>query len=225
VARDRVEEATALMLELFPEGFAEEARGEAVELAAFTDEAGVDRLRESFGEVVSEPVPADWADKWRRPSSGRVPVVIDPGQAFGTGSHPTTQICLEFLVTLERGSLLDVGCGSGVLAIAAARLGFAPVIAVDSDEAAVEATVRNAEANEVDLDVRHLDACAELLPDTEIALANIDLPTLAELTMPTTTGRLITSGYYEDDTPAIGGFDHVGRRTRAKWAADLFARG
>src|SRR5262249_34985123 len=76
-------------------------------------------------------------------------ISIEPGRAFGTGTHPTTRLTLELLQTLEPGSLLDVGCGSGVLSIAAAKLGFAPVLAVDLDEAAVEATRANAEANEV----------------------------------------------------------------------------
>ncbi len=165
VPRDRIEEATARMLELFPEGFAEQPAGEAVELVAFTDEAGAGRLRESFGAVASSPVAPGWEDEWKRfhvpavvgslwigppweqPPPELTAVVIDPGQAFGTGAHPTTRLCLEFLVGLERGSLLDVGCGSGVLAIAAARLGFGPVFAIDTDPAAIEATTRNAAAN------------------------------------------------------------------------------
>ena len=73
---------------------------------------------------------------------------MDPGQAFGTGAHPTTRLSLELLLGLEpRGSLADLGCGSGVLALAAARLGFAPVTAVDSEQAAVEATLENARVN------------------------------------------------------------------------------
>ena len=68
--------------------------------------------------------------------------MIDPGQAFGTGSHATTRLCLELLLELsagerERGALLDVGTGSGVLAIAAARLGYAPVHAIDNDPESV----------------------------------------------------------------------------------------
>ena len=81
--------------------------------------------------------------------------MVDPGQAFGTGAHPTTRLSLELLLALEpRGSLADLGCGSGVLAIAAARLGFAPVTALDSEPAAVEATLENARANGVELDAR-----------------------------------------------------------------------
>ena len=62
-------------------------------------------------------------------------MVIDPGRAFGTGAHATTRLCVELLPELERGSVLDIGCGSGVLAIAAGKLGFGPVVAVDSDPA------------------------------------------------------------------------------------------
>ena len=149
------------MVELFPAGFAEESRGEAVELVAFTDEAGVRRMEETFGEVGTAAVLSGWEDEWRRfhvpvlvgslwvgppwaePAPGLTPVVIDPGRAFGTGGHATTRLCLELLHELERGSFVDVGCGSGVLAIAAAKLGFGPVVALDLDEAAVEAARRS----------------------------------------------------------------------------------
>ena len=79
-----------------------------------------------------------------------IDLVIDPGQAFGTGAHHTTRLCLELLLELEpAGAFADWGCGSGVLAIAAARLGWAPVLACDSDPAAVEATRENAAVNGV----------------------------------------------------------------------------
>ena len=164
VAAEEAEEARARMLELFPEGFEEADRGEDVELAAYTGADGERRLREAFAEVSSEPVADDWQDRWRsfhRPvrvgplwvgppwepaPHDAVAVVIDPGRAFGTGAHPTTRLSLELLLELEPGSLLDVGCGSGVLAIAGAKLGFAPVHAFDVDEAAVEATPRERRA-------------------------------------------------------------------------------
>jgi ribosomal protein L11 methyltransferase len=230
------------MLELFPEGFLEERRGDSVELAAFTNEAGADRLRESFGRVATEPVSPDWADEWKRfhrpvevgplwigppweqPKAGLQPVVIDPGRAFGTGAHPTTLLCVEILLELEQGSLVDVGCGSGVLALAACKLGFGPVVAVDSDKAAVDAATRNAAANVVELDVRMLDATTEELPAAEIALANLDLPTLTRLTPPSDWRLLVSSGYYEGDRPSFPGFTHGARRARASWAADLFVR-
>jgi ribosomal protein L11 methyltransferase len=231
------------MLELHPEGFAEQAAGDEVELVAFTDEAGAGRLRETFGAVTSSPVAPGWDEEWKRfhepatvgslwigppwvkPEPGLLRVWIDPGQAFGTGAHPTTQLCLEILHQVEPESVLDVGCGSGVLAIAAVILGFGPVVAIDSDEAAVEATTRNASANLVELDIRHLDALTESLPDAKILLANLDLPTLGNLVPPPGCQVLVTSGYSENDRPAFPGFDHVARRALADWAADLFMRG
>jgi ribosomal protein L11 methyltransferase len=230
------------MLELFPEGFVEERRGDSVELAAFTDAAGADRLRDRFGSVETEPVASGWEDEWKRfhrpvrvgslwvgppwedAPDGVDAVMIDPGRAFGTGAHPTTRLCVELMLELERGSLLDVGCGSGVLAIAASKLGFAPVVAIDADEAAVEAATRNAEANGAEIDVRLLDAATDELPAAEIAVANIDLQTLGRLSPPPAWAALVTSGYYEADRPAFPSFAHVARKAEAGWAADLFRR-
>jgi ribosomal protein L11 methyltransferase len=228
------------MLELFPEGYAEAREDDSIELAAFTDDEGAERLRSRFGDVRVEPVPEGWEDEWKRfhrpveigslwvgppwetPSAGLLSVVIDPGQAFGTGAHPTTQLCLELLQELERGSLVDVGCGSGVIAIAAARLGYAPVHAVDFDEAAVEATSRNAAANGVDVVPWLLDLLHEEAPPADVAVANIDLRTISALRPE--VGRLVTSGYPVADRPSVPSFEHVKRRTRDGWAADLFRR-
>src|SRR5439155_223939 len=101
-------------------------------------------------------------------------ITIDPGRAFGTGSHPTTRLCLELLSELEPASLLDVGCGSGVLAIAAAKLGFAPVVGVDSDPHAIVAAGANAAANGIGLDLRRLDARVDPLPESDVGVANIN---------------------------------------------------
>ena len=75
-------------------------------------------------------------------ATSSIDLVIDPGQAFGTGAHATTRLCLELMLELPAagGSFVDLGCGSGVLAIAAARLGYAPVLALDNDPASVQAT-------------------------------------------------------------------------------------
>jgi len=230
------------MLELFPEGFAEEACGDAVELVAFTDEAGVSRLRETFRYVEIAPVAGGWDEEWKRfhipvivgslwigppweqPPGGLTPVVIDPGRAFGTGGHPTTILCLEFLHELERSSVLDVGCGSGVLAISAARLGFAPVFAVDSAEAAADATRRGAALNGVEVDVRRADALVDALPGADVVLANLALRTLGALASKLDCRLAVTSGYYAREPPPLTGFRHLGRRSREEWAADLFSR-
>ncbi len=101
-------------------------------------------------------------------------IVIDRGHAFGTGLHPTTQRCLELLLALESGgSFADLGCGTGVLAIAAARLGWDPVVAVDYDERSVEATARNAELNGVALEARRVDLVAEPPPAAQTLVANV----------------------------------------------------
>jgi ribosomal protein L11 methyltransferase len=228
------------MIELFPEGFEESRDSGGVVLAAFTDEAGAERLRARFFDVVVETVPDGWEDEWKRfhrgveigalwvgppweePATGLMPVVIDPGRAFGTGAHPTTQLCLELLDELERGSLVDLGCGSGVVAIAAARLGFSPVTAVDFDEAAIEATERNAAANGVDVEARLVDLLADPAPLADAVVANIDLRTI-ELLRPE-AASVVTSGYYAVDQPQIPGFRRHERRVRAEWAADLFRR-
>jgi len=230
------------MLELFPEGFAEVAGPEATELVAFTDDAGAGRLRARFHDVRVEPVPEGWEREWMRfhrpvevgslwigppweePTAGLVAVVIDPGLAFGTGAHPTTRLCLELIQSLERSSLLDVGCGSGVLGIAASKLGFEPVIAIDIDETAVKATKSNAEANGVAVDARLLDAGGGALPEAEIAVANIDLRAFPRLQPPPNCRLFVTSGYHETDRPEAAGFRRVERRVLERWAADLFRR-
>jgi ribosomal protein L11 methyltransferase len=242
VPPERAEAARALMIELFPAGFEELEHADAVELVAYTDAGGEERLWAAFGEVRSEEVPADWDERWRefhRPVRvGRLwigppweeqppdaeAVVVDPGRAFGTGGHATTRLCLQLLADLERGSLLDIGCGSGVLSIAAARLGFAPVIAVDHDSAALDATARNATANGVELDLRRADAFVEPLPATDVAVANIAREAVERLGPLVDARALITSGYLEQDEPVLAGFRREARRTEGGWAADLFRR-
>lgn len=120
-----------------------------LELAAIADADWVRLTQSQFVPV--EITPAFWiVPSWHEPPSGAERVIrVDPGLAFGTGTHPTTQMCLRRIaVHVRKGaSVLDYGCGSGILAIAAALHGAAPVDAVDIDPAAVEATRANAEAN------------------------------------------------------------------------------
>ena len=183
-----------------------------------------------------------WEDRWRefhRPArigplwigppweiapADAIAVTIDPGRAFGTGAHATTRLCLELLLAAPRGSVLDVGCGSGVLAIAAARLGFGSVTAVDSDELAVAAARANATANGVSIEVRRLDALARPLPESDLALINIELAPVRALGSKLTAAHVITAGYLAADNLELPGYESLRRLERDGWAADLFAR-
>jgi ribosomal protein L11 methyltransferase len=228
----------AQLLELTPAGFLEEEDA----LVVYTDDAGLVDLRAHFDQVEAEPVLPGWEDEWRRfhvpmvvgplwigppwleSQPGLTPIVIDPGRAFGTGAHETTRLCLELLLELDRGSFLDVGCGSGVLGIAAAKLGFAPVVALDFDESAVDAARRNAKANGLGLDVRRADATSDSLPKTDVAAANVTLETVEALGPSIETTHLIVSGYLVADEPRLTRFRRIERRTGERFAADLFAR-
>jgi ribosomal protein L11 methyltransferase len=161
---------------------------------------------------------------WERPAPGLTAVVIEPGRAFGTGAHATTRLCLGLLASLSPGSLLDVGCGSGVVAIAGAKLGFGPVVAVDLDATAVSVARRNAEANGVALDVRLGDARTTTLPHADVGVANVTLAAVEALGGRLACRRLVTSGYLRHDRPQLPGLRHVERRTEGEWAADLFTR-
>ncbi len=152
----------------------------------------------------------------------RVAVVIDPGRAFGTGGHPTTQLCIELLCEQERSSIVDLGCGSGVLAIVAAKLGFEPVVALDTDENAVVATIRNAATNGVTVDARRADVLSDELPQTDAAVANITYHALQALGPRLRCRHLVSSGYLPSDPPECSPFRHVRRVARDGWAADLF---
>ena len=228
----------AQLLELAPAGFLEEENAVVV----YTDDAGLAELRAQFDQVEVDPVLPGWEDEWRRfhvpvvvgplwigppwleSQPGLTPVVVDPGRAFGTGAHETTRLCLELLLELDQGSFLDVGCGSGVLAIAAAKLGFAPVHALDVDESAVDAARRNAKANGVDLDVKRANATSDSLPQTDVAAANVTLETVEALGPRIEATHLITSGYLVADEPRLTRFHRVERWTGERFAADLFAR-
>ena len=118
---------------------------------------------------------------WEKPDEGALAVVIDPGRAFGTGAHPTTRLCLELVVEQERTSLIDLGCGSGVVAVAAAKLGFGPVAALDSDAVAVEVARTNATVNDVEIETMQADVLTAQLPEAGLAVANIALPAVEGL--------------------------------------------
>jgi len=214
----------ALLLHLFPEGV-EELDGA---FAVYADRPPI-----GFDVIEADDVRGGWEDAWREfhhgvsigrlwvgppweaAPTGAIAVVVDPGRAFGTGAHPTTRLCLELLQEVEPTSLVDVGSGSGVLSIAAAKLGFAPVSAIDPDEVAVETTRANAAANGVDI-----ETVAEI-PRAELAVMNIALEVVEGLLPKLPVERAITSGYLDRDEPRVAGWQRAGRRVRDGWAADL----
>ncbi len=174
----------------------------------------------AFVEVSSREVADDWDERWKRfhrpvqidsPAPRRVPsvhvrppwelasehentleVIVDPGQAFGTGGHATTRLCVELLLRLAAtetatGPLLDVGTGSGVLAITAAKLGYSPVVAFDHDQESVRAAALNAGVNGADVEIRRLDLRVSPIPmpggtqSPTVLVANLLRPLLLEL--------------------------------------------
>ncbi len=247
----------AELLELAPagveqvdgEGWVEYAiYGAPGELPAFPDgEADVAGTRVA---VRGEEVAGDWAERWRdfhqpvlvggrvwvRPPweaqrSGALDLVIDPGQAFGTGSHPTTRMCLELMLELDpSGQFADLGCGSGVLAIAAAKLGFDPVLATDNELAALEATGENAAANGVALGALERHNLREVpAPPARTIAANLMRPLLlrvAEL-MDEPPGTLILSGLLDEEADEVAAafapLRERERRSSSGWSAVLLS--
>jgi ribosomal protein L11 methyltransferase len=170
-------------------------------------------------------------------------IVIDPGQAFGTGGHASTRLCLELLLALAgsehaaAGPLLDVGTGSGVLAIAAAGLGFRPVLGLDHEQESVDAARENAAVNGVDIDIRRFDLRRQELPwmsgaggsgEQPVVLANLLRPLLLALaeTMPAAPAHLLAGGLLVHEADEIGlafakclGMRERERRVSGEWAA------
>lgn len=194
---------------LAPNGVEEERGPGYVEYAVYGGEGELPDLGELDAvvgegriEVSATEIPDDWADRWRdfhkpllvgerlwlRPSwepprEGTVDLVVDPGQAFGTGAHPTTRLCLEYLLELAdageaNGPLTDLGTGSGVLAIAASKLGWSPVSGYDHEQAALEASAANASINDSSLTLEQLNLREQLPPLAPTVVANMTSPIL-----------------------------------------------
>jgi ribosomal protein L11 methyltransferase len=229
--------------------------GEVPELGELRAAAGG-----SLVDVTTTSVPDDWTDRWSdfhrpievggrigvRPSwwdarDGLLDVVVDPGRAFGTGGHPTTRLCLGLLVELERageasGPLADWGTGSGVLAIAAARLGWGPIIACDREPASLEAVAANAEANGVELVIERLDVREDAPPPAPTVVANLTANLLLECARHLDAGdgapaTLVCSGMLESETDGVAAafapadLKEAERRTEGEWAALLLRGG
>jgi ribosomal protein L11 methyltransferase len=230
------EAALARMLDLFPGGIEEERDGDDVVLAGYADDAPAAGLE-------SDAVEPGWEDRWRAyhravtvgriwvgppwagacPRSGDSPrdepiaVVIDPGRAFGTGGHGSTRAALELLQRLDPCPALDLGCGSGVLAIAAAKLGFGPLRCFDLDPLAVGATAENAGRNGVALEVARADVLIDPLPEAPLWIANLELGLLRRLLRrPDPPARILVSGLLGEET--VGGGERV---VADGWAAEL----
>jgi len=213
-------------------------------------------------DITTSEVADDWDERWKafhkpieiehagralrvRPpweavagAEDQIDLVIDPGQAFGTGAHATTRLCLELLLTLDpAGSCVDIGCGSGVLAIAAAKLGWAEVIALDYEAESVDATIANAEVNAAPLSARQFDLrSGDPAPGAKLVLANLLLPLLVQLSelgfSSTQPDNLIASGLLLGQADEAAkcfldrhGMIEVERRTSGDWAALLLSRG
>jgi ribosomal protein L11 methyltransferase len=241
VPREQEEVAVARLLELFPAGAQIEYRqGGTVAVSAYLPADELARVREEVPDATLTPVDEGWEDAWRRfhvpvaigplwvgppwetPPPALDAVVIDPGRAFGTGAHETTRLCVELLLDLPPASLLDIGCGSGVLAIAAAKLGYGPVQAVDVEQASVEATTENARVNGVDVEAWCADALVDELPPAGVVVANILLGAVEAVAPRVSCERLVTSGYLRADRPLLPGYAHLARREHERWAADLW---
>ena len=249
---------------LAPNGVEEERGPGYVEYAIYGGEGELPELGDldaAIGggrvEVSATEIPDDWADRWRdfhkpllvvgrlwlRPSweprrEGAIDVVVDPGQAFGTGAHPTTRLCLEFLCELEAageagGELVDLGTGSGVLAIAAAKLGWSPVRGYDHEPAALEVAATNAEANGVAVALERINLRERLPELAPTVIANMTAPILRAVAgqMEAPPRVLVCSGLLpseQDEVAAV--FANVGlgedeRRQDGDWAALLLRRG
>ena len=251
----------AELLELAPAGVEERALADGVEYVIYGapgELPALPDLQAAAGdvlvEVTSEEIADDWNERWKqwhRPVEvgGRLRVrppweaaagggdlielVVDPGQAFGTGAHHTTRLCLELMLTLREahppGAFADWGSGTGVLAIAAARLGYDPVLAVDFDPLSVEASSENARTNGVELEVRRHDLRTVPAPYAPTVCANLVRPLLLDVArlLERAPEHLIMSGLLRHEADEVAaafarhGLTERERRSSGEWSALL----
>jgi ribosomal protein L11 methyltransferase len=280
VQRQDAELVLAELLELAPSGVEEsELPGDVIEYAVYGAPGELPALPDlkaaaggALVDISTQEIEDDWAERWRsfhrplvlgtrltvRPpwepeGDTELDVVIDPGQAFGTGAHATTRLCLELMLDLEqpddlgaarigeagrraggkpKGAFADLGSGSGVLAIVAAKLGWSPVLALDYDPAAVAATRDNALANHVELEARPFDLRTDQVPECNLVAANVLAGPLltwaaSQREMPPV---LILSGLLTQETNRVSaafsqrGLRERKRRTQGDWTALLMSR-
>jgi ribosomal protein L11 methyltransferase len=167
---------------------------------------------------------------------GAIELVIDPGRAFGTGAHATTRLCLELLLELApAGGVVDLGCGSGVLAIAAAKLGWQPVLALDYDPVSVAVAAENARLNGVLIEVARHDLRQSVVPAAALVMANLLRPLLLDWAGQIAGGQrpdqVIASGLLVEEADEVAeafagvGLRELGRRAHGGWAALLLSAG
>jgi ribosomal protein L11 methyltransferase len=259
VARAEAEIVLAELLELVPAGVEEVDRGTDVEYAVYGapgELPSLPALRVAAGDalvdITTTEVADDWASRWRTfhepvtiggrlhvrppwtpaPEGGLLDIAIDPAQAFGTGAHATTRLCLEALLALgtPSGALLDLGCGSGVLAIAAYKLGWRPVLGLDHENESVEATRENAACNGAAVDVRRYDLLRDGPPPAApTVVANLLRPLLLHVAAEGFAGEqprvLIAGGLLAHEADEVAAaFARRGLHERARshggeWAA------
>jgi ribosomal protein L11 methyltransferase len=242
------------MLELFPAGFEEGVRDEDVELAGYGPPDASARLRTALtndapnGEspdgwvVTARSVKPGWDTAWQRfhqpvviddlwigapwhePDPELEQVTITPGMAFGTGAHPTTRLCVELLLEQPRGPLLDLGCGSGVVSVVGARMGFDPVTAIDLEGVAVEETRANARRNGVRVRARVHDVCELGCSSPPLVTANLPADVLGTCLNRIQPACAIASGFPAGQAPSLPEYRVTLLRERAGWGAAVLVR-
>jgi len=248
VRADRAELALADLLPILQAGAEEREVEGDVEFSVYAPAAELPRLDDiralagdALVDVTSEPVPDGWERRWHdflRPVRvGSVVVrppwvdgdpgdlLIDPGLCFGAGTHATTRLCLELLLDqpAHGGPLCDWGAGSGILAVAAARLGYGPVTAVEVDPGALEVIRGNAAANGVAVKTTWLNLAATPAPWAPVVCANLTrelLLMVAEL-VERPPERLLCSGLLVSEADEVAAaFAPHGLRERSRRVAD-----